>query len=158
MAYGLLVALPVLGLAGILRWERHLTAPISVDGAWETQIDAGKLAALPSGRSLAAALETSFTISQSGKNFMLSLAHTPAASSSGVIEGARIRATVSPSAAWASEPRCGDNRLLSLAATVNAQANPRLLEGTLSVNNCPSCSPVRFRAVRISQTRPQAVR
>ena len=112
MAYVFLVALPVLGLAGILRSGRNLAAPISLGGAWEVQVDAGKLAALPCGKSLAAELATGFAISQSGKNFTLSFANRPAASTGGR-EGTRVGATVSPSAAWASEPGCGDRRLVS---------------------------------------------
>lgn len=155
MAYGFLVALPVLGLAGILKSERNLAAPIAVSGLWEIQIDAGKLAVLPCGESLAAELATGFTISQSGKNFTLSLGNRPAASSSGVIEGTKVRATISAAAAWANEPCSGDNRSLLIAAWVNAQPIARSLEGTLSVSNCPSCSAVEFRAVRKGEAGPK---
>ena len=151
MAYVFLVALPVLGLAGILRSGRNLAAPISVGGAWEVQVDAGKLAALPCGKSVAADLATGFAITQSGKNFTLSFANRPAAST-GVLEGTSVGATVSPSAAG-----CGDHRLVSLAATVNTQANLRSLEGNLTVNDCPSCSPVEFRAIRKDQTGSKGV-
>ena len=156
MAYVFLVALPVLGLAGILRSGRDLVAPLSVGGAWEVQVDAGKLAALPCGKSLGAELATGFAISQSGKSFTLSFANSPTASP-GVIEGTRVGATVSPSPAWASEPGCGDHRLVSLAAALNTEANPRSLEGNLTVNDCPSCSPVEFRAIRKDQAGSKGV-
>ena len=70
-AYVLLVAFPVLGLAGILRSAHNLTAPISVGGVWKVQIEASKLIALPCGKLLDSPQGMSFTISQSGTAFTL---------------------------------------------------------------------------------------
>jgi hypothetical protein len=37
VAYTLLVGLPLLGLAGVLRSGRNITAPISIDGTWKIE-------------------------------------------------------------------------------------------------------------------------
>jgi hypothetical protein len=150
IAYILLVGLPVAGLVGVLKSGRKLTAPISVDGVWQLQADPVQLAALPCGKSLAHTQETALAISQSGRNFTLSLTNDPKSTASGVVEGSTLRATVAPSAAWSEEAGCGPGRELSLVATVNPKADPRSLLGMLSVNNCPACASVEFRAVRLA--------
>jgi hypothetical protein len=151
LAYAVLVALPLVGLAGILRNGHKLTAPVSVDGVWKLQIDAAKLAALPCGKALVATENTAFTISQSGQRFTLSLANAPKAAASGVIEGSALTASIVPSSAWASEADCGNDRVLKLVATVDPKAEPRTVVGMLSVTDCPSCTPVELRAFRERQ-------
>ncbi len=73
LAYTFLVALPVLGLVGIVKSGRSLTAPISVDGLWLLQADPVRLAALPCGKTLAETPDTALAISQSGRNFTFTL-------------------------------------------------------------------------------------
>jgi hypothetical protein len=148
LAYVLLVGLPLIGLLAVLRSGRSLTAPISVDGLWQIQADPARLAALPCGKSIAAAPDTALAISQSGRNFTLSLANGPKTEASGVLEGHTLKASLAPSVAWSAEPGCGENRELSLVATVDSKAEPQSLAGYFSVNHCPACAPVEFHAIR----------
>ena len=150
IAYALLVGLPILGLVGILKSGRVLAAPISVDGVWKLQTDPVHLAALPCGKTLASSPDAALTISQSGRNFTLSLKDEPKSAASGVLDGTSLKASLVPSAPWSEEAGCGSDREISLVATVDPKANPRSLEGTLSVKQCLSCAPVDFRAVRVA--------
>ena len=148
LAYAFLVALPMVGLIGVLKSGRTLTAPISVNGVWQLQADPVRLAALPCGKTLAENPNTTLAISQSGKNFALSLSSDPKSTFSGVLEGNTLKALLVPSPAWSAEAGCGDGRELSLVATIDPKADPRSLVGLLSVNQCPACSSVEFHAVR----------
>jgi hypothetical protein len=150
IAYILLVGLPILGLVGVLKRGRSLTAPISVDGVWQVQADPVQVAALPCGKTLAYTPDTALAISQSGRNFTLTLVNGPKSSGSGVLDGTALKASVVPSAAWSEEAGCGNGRELSLVATVDPKSDPRSLAGMLSVSNCPSCAPVKFHAVRLA--------
>jgi hypothetical protein len=146
-AYILLVGLPIAGLVGVLKSGRKLTAPVSVDGLWHLQIDPERLASLPCGKGLADSPETALAISQSGKNFTLSLSNGPQSTSTGVIEGARVKASIAPAPDWSAQTGCGGQEL-TLVATVDAKAEPRTLAGQLSVSHCPTCGVIEFRATR----------
>jgi hypothetical protein len=150
IAYILLVALPIVGLLGVLKTGRSLTAPISVDGLWQLQADPTRLASLPCGKTLGQNPETTLAISQSGKNFTLSLANGPKSSASGVLDGATLKASVVPAAPWSKETGCGVGRELSLVATIDPKTDPRSLAGILTVSDCPSCGSVAFHAVHIA--------
>ena len=152
IAYAALVVLPIGGLLGLLKHGRTLGAPISVDGVWRLQADLSQLAALPCGSSLASTQYSAVTISQSGKNFTLSLNNGPNATASGIVEGTTLKASVLPSAAWASQAGCGSDHVLTLIATVDPKSEPRTLAGLLTVNECPSCTPVELRGVREIQS------
>jgi hypothetical protein len=145
IAYILLVGLPILGLAGILKRGHKITAPVSVDGVWKLHADTAHLAALPCGKSLASAPDIAMAISQSGGNFTWSLVDGPKSAGSGVLDGATLRIAVVPSVPWSSEADCGRGHEFMLLATVDPKTNPRSLTGTISLNDCPSCSPVEFR-------------
>jgi hypothetical protein len=151
-AYIVLVALPVLVLAAVLRSERNLAAPIALGGQWRIQIDAAKLAALPCEKSLFTSEGAGFTVSQSGKNFTLNRVNSPMPGASGQIEGTAMKATILASAEGAQEAGCG-GRVLSLTAKVDPKENPLSLEGRLSVEDCSTCLPVEFRAIREGQAR-----
>jgi hypothetical protein len=150
IAYVLLVGLPIIGLLGVLKRGQALTAPISVDGMWQLQADPVRLAALPCGKTLAFTPDMALAISQSGRNFTLSLANGPKSTASGTLDGTVLKASVVPSAAWSDEAGCGNGRELSLVATVDPKADPRSLTGTVSAKDCPSCASVEFHAVRLS--------
>jgi hypothetical protein len=156
IAYAVLVALPVAGLLGVLRHGRALTAPISVDGVWRLQADAAQLAKLPCGKSLASAENPAFTISQSGTNFALEFARGLKSVTSGTISGTALQATLSPSGVGSGDAQCSADRRFFLAATVDPDAKPRSLVGTLALSDCPSCMPVELRATREPQ--PKAKR
>lgn len=148
IAYVLLVLLPVLGLVGVLRHGRGLTAPLSVDGVWTWQADGSRLATLPCAESLLSNQNSTLTISQSGANLVLDFNNRAKAAASGVIEGTTLKASIVPPSAGASRTGCTGDHALSLTATVNPNADPRSLVGMLSANGCPSCAPVEIRALR----------
>ncbi len=150
VAYVLLVGLPIAGLMGVLKSGRALTAPISVDGVWRIQADPTLLSSLPCGKALAQNSETAVSISQSGRNFTLSFSDGPKSTASGVLDGTTLKASLVPAAPWSEETGCGTGRILDLVATVDPKLDPRSLSGMLSVNDCPSCGSVRFRAERLA--------
>jgi hypothetical protein len=150
IAYVLLVALPIVGLLAVLKSGRSLTAPISVDGIWQLRADPTRLSSLPCGKALAANPEMSLAISQSGRNFTLTLANGPKSIASGVLEGTALKATLVPANGWSDEAGCGAGRQLNLVAAVDTSLEPRSLSGLLSVSDCPSCGSVEFHAVRLA--------
>src|ERR1700693_322781 len=129
IAYAVLVVLPIAGLFGVLKHGRSLGAPISVDGVWRLDADLSQIAALPCGSSLASTQYAAVTISQSGKNFTLSLNNGPKATASGVLEGTTLKASVQPWAGWASQAVCGSDHVLTLVATVDPKSEPERLPG-----------------------------
>jgi len=145
-AYVLLVALPLFGLAGVLRSGRKLSVPISVGGLWKINANQDQLAGLLCGKFLLAQ-NAAFTISQSGKTFTLNLPNPALSATSGAIEGNTISATLIPSAVGPKEAECADHSL-SLTATVDTKASPRALQGTLREQNCPGCAAIEFRGIR----------
>ncbi len=151
-AYVLLVGLPLVGLVGVLKSGRALKAPISVDGLWQLQADPTRLASFSCGKDLTVDPDIALAISQSGKNFTLSLSNGLKSAGSGVIDGTTLKASLVPFVGSAEEAGCGNGREVSLVATVNPKTNPRSLVGMLSVDRCPSCTSIEFRAIR--QTPP----
>lgn len=152
VVYVCLVLLPLAALAGILRAGRGVKAPISVDGAWNLQIDSAQLNSLPCGKTLAASSENAIVLSQSGKSFLLTFGSGPRVSANGMLDGTALRASLTPSKEWSMEAGCGAGRHLSLIATIDPSARPKAMRGTLSVDNCSSCALVEFHAVQ--QTAP----
>ena len=153
-AYAFLVILPLVGLAGILKSGRTLTAPVSIDGLWTLQIDPAQLNALPCGKVLAAMPEKGIAISQSGKSFVLSLPGAPKVSASGTLDGTTLRATLT-STESSSETSCTGAHQLSLLATVERRADASFLQGALSVPNCLTCSSVAFHAEHQTAATPK---
>jgi hypothetical protein len=145
LAYVFLVALPVLGLVGILKRGRSLSAPFSVDGVWK--IESGNLPASPCGNFLSSVSSAPLSISQSGKSLVVTLSGGTK-TASGTLEGKTIKAQFT-GASGTSECSTGAGAL-TLTATLDPMAEPRTLSGTLSVEGCASssCAPMEFRAVR----------
>ena len=146
VAYILLVGLPLLGLAGVLRSGRSLTAPISVDGVWKIEADAARLAALSCDKSVSAF--SSVAISQSGNSLVLTLNNPSKTTAAGTLDGKSLKAAIVPARDAASKSGCQGDRPLMLAATVDPSTEPKSLTGLLSEDGCPSCAPVAFHAVR----------
>jgi hypothetical protein len=147
IAYILLVGLPLLGLVGVLRSGRSLSAPFSVDGAWRIQAGAAHTAAAPCGDFLSSVSNSPVSISQSGTSLVIGLGGK---TTTGTLQGKTIKAqfagAVTPNAA-----DCSDHSL-TLTGTLDPLTEPRTLSGRLSVEGCVSCAPVEFHAVR--QPRP----
>ena len=148
-AYILLVALPLFGLAGVLRSGRKLVAPLSVSGAWKISVNPDQLSANPCMKFLAGP-NLAFTISQSGKTFVL-IPNSGRPATAGKIEGSTISADLG-NAAGAKDPACV-LQTVSLTASVDAKTTPRSMYGVLRVENCSSCAPVEFRAIRDEQSK-----
>jgi hypothetical protein len=153
LGYLLLVIVPIAGLAGLLRSESKLTAPAAIGGLWKMRLMQDMLAALPCGGSLPIAQDVGFTIAQSGRSFTLSFANANMSSSSGTIDRTNIEASLLASGETGKEPGCTGGVTLSLTATLDSKTNPKLMEGVLSVNDCPACIRAEFRAVRDEETK-----
>jgi len=150
LAYIFLVALPVLGLVGVLKSGRTLSAPFSVDGAWKIGPGADAISASPCATFLSSVLNAPISISQSGKTLVV-VVSGGARTTTGTIEGKIIKAEFAaadlPVVDRSATADCGD-RGLALTATLDPMAEPRTLDGTLVVEGCGSCAPMKFRAIR----------
>ena len=146
--YALLVGLPLLALVGNLHLGRKLSAPEAMDGVWEVQ------RALPSSNEciepLTGADNLSFTVSQSGGNLVVSTSADPVASTAGQIDGHTV--TVASLQLWPrtnsriTKSKCSGSRI-SLSAMVDSN-RPGAMAGELFVDGCPSCTPVKFTALK----------
>ncbi len=148
IAYALLVGLPLLGLAGVLKAGRSISAPISVDGAWKFETDPVRLASLPCTQSFASLQDSVVNISQSGKQLVLVRSNGGKTAGSGVLEDTTLTAMLPLPDASASEPGCKSDGGLRLAATIDPKAKPRSMVATVSINGCRSCPTVEFHALR----------
>jgi len=132
VAYVLFVALPLAGLAGVLKAGQRMTAPISVDGLWSVHADAGQLQSLPCAETLASVANRPFVISQSGRTFTIVLSGGQSVAAPGVIEGITLRASLKPSPEWTAEKGCAV-REISLVATLDPKALPKSMTGIWTV-------------------------
>jgi hypothetical protein len=148
IAYILLVGLPLLGLAGVLRSGRGLSAPISVNGVWKFGTGGALLPTGKCGKRLASLQDSLVTISQSGKELSVSVNNESLATGSGVIEGTTLKAKVPLPETSTNEPGCGSYNVLTLSATVDPKLEPRSMQGTVSFHECDSCPSVSYQAVR----------
>lgn len=147
VAYALLVALPLLGLAGILNYGRRLTAPLSVDGVWHFETGSNGLADLLCVKNDVLIHDGSVAISQSGKVLALNVSGQTQFAATGSIEGNKVTASILPSGSG-QRAGCRNDRPVTLSATVTPGADPRFLVGVLTLKDCASCIPVEFHAVR----------
>ena len=143
IAYILLVGLPLLGLAGVLRAGHNLSAPISVDGAWTLQTETATLC----GQTLQNSV---LTISQSGNDLVVGLDPGLKTTGTGTLTGATIDATLPLAEMPAGY--CGSESGLALNAAIDSKAEPKTMLGRISVKGCAACTVVSYRAVR--QDRP----
>jgi hypothetical protein len=149
VAYILLVGVPMLCLAGVLRAGRGASAPISVDGTWNTEANLSTIGNRACAGAISTLLTSHLTISQSGLKMVIS--STKAATAAlATIDGTRISAVLVPSG----DSGCGGDQTLTLVADVNPATTPRTLHGHLTASDCPSCAPIVFDATR--QPKPQA--
>jgi hypothetical protein len=150
IAYILLVGLPLLGLVGILKSGRGLTAPFSVDGSWKIESAVSRLPASPCGNFLSSVSAAPLSILQSGKSLVVTLSGGTK-TTTGTLDGKTLKAqfvAADRSGADQSGPaECG-YRSLTLTAILDPLAEPRTLSGTLAVEGCGSCTPLEFHLVR----------
>jgi hypothetical protein len=157
IAYAFLVILPLVGLAGILRAGRSVTAPISIDGLWTIRVDSAQINSLPCGKLLGAVPEKTIAITQSGRSFVLSFPGGPKVEGSGTLDGTNLNASVK----WpmeSADSSCTSGSQLAVLAQLDRKTDATSLTGTLSAPTCPSCAPVEFRAERQVQAAPKGGR
>jgi hypothetical protein len=148
LAYIVLVGLPLLGMAAALRSGRHLTAPISVDGAWKIEANLASIGNRSCASLVSSVLSSPLVISQSGPNLVVSSAS--AKTSSGTIDGNNLRIPLVPAA----DSGCGSDQTIALAAVVDSRSDPGTLTGFLTATDCTACAPIGFHAIK--QPKPQA--
>src|SRR5437660_12104382 len=129
IAYILLVGLPLLGLAGVLKSGRSLNAPFSVDGAWKIDAGAINASAAPCGDFLSSVSNSPVSISQSGTSLVINLGGGK--TTTGTLAGKTIKAQF----AGAENPNATDcsDRALALTATLDPLTEPRTMSGQISV-------------------------
>jgi hypothetical protein len=154
LAYVFLVILPLVGLAGILRAGRGVTAPVSIDGLWTLQVDAAQIDSLPCGKVLAAIPNKTIAIVQSGRSFVLSFPSGPKVIASGTLDGTSLNASLKWPAEF-SDSSCAGGSPLVVLAKLDRKTDATLLNGTLFAFNCPSCAPVGFHAERQAPATPK---
>lgn len=147
VAYTLLVALPLLGLAGILNYGRRLSAPLSVDGVWYFETGSNGLADLLCVKDGVHIHDGAVAISQSGKVLALNVSGETQFAAAGSIEGNKVTASILLLGSG-QLPGCRNDRPVTLSATVAPGADPRILIGVLTLKDCASCILVEFHAVR----------
>ena len=94
VAYVLLVGLPLLGLAGVLRSGRSLVAPISIDGTWKVEGDTGNVSNQSCGKTVSSLVNTTLLISQSGKSLALTFDNPAKTAASGILDGKNLKASI----------------------------------------------------------------
>lgn len=158
IAYILLVGVPLLGLAGVLKVGRTLTAPISIDGVWKVQSNGNTLSTEPCSQAISSLANSTLAISQSGRSLVLTFNNSAKTSALGAIEGKSLNAQLVLKEQGSSGAGCGANQPMTFAATVGPKTDLRSITGTLSLNGCSSCSPVAFQAERLPRTRSGGIR
>jgi hypothetical protein len=145
ISYILLVGIPLLGLAGVLGAGRSLTAPLSVAGNWDLQIDRSKNQSQSCVAGLVFVHPTTMDISQSGEYLRLTLNSQVRFGFEGALRGKTIvGSSIGPLEAGCSGAAAG----LSLTAEIDPRSAPRIMSGVLSLDGCPSCGSANFQAVR----------
>jgi hypothetical protein len=148
-AYAFLVVLPLLVLVGILHTGRNLTAPPAIDGLWDLQLnpaqdDSSSCVSIP-----LLIPDQTISISQSGRSLILGVPGAPRITAAGMIDGNVVRAAFT-SPGHPVRAACAGLHRFILLATINRQASGSFLTGTVASPDCPTCSPVGFRAQRYS--------
>lgn len=142
--YVLLVGIPLLGVVGVLGAGGSLTAPISVAGSWDIQIDPSIAQAQSCVARLGFTHPTILDISQSGRYLTLTVNSQPKVGLQGTLQGKTVAANLTSPR----EASCSGAAGLSLAAEIDDKAVPRTMSGVLSFDGCPSCESANFQAVR----------
>jgi hypothetical protein len=155
VAYILLVGVPLLALAGVLRAGRSLTAPASIDGTWKLQANPEASSSQPAcAAEMASLAREPLIISQSGKSLILTFTAGAKPSGSGWIESPNLTASFPLSAT----STCGSRARLAFRAVVDPKSEPKSLIGSLFNEDCSSCAPLRFRAVRLPKAQSGGAR
>jgi len=144
VSYALLVGIPLLGVVGVLGAGRSLTAPLSVAGSWDLQIDLNVTQPLSCIAGLGFHNPTVLDVSQSGRYLTMTLNSQPKVALQGTLQGKTVAANLIST----HEASCGGASGLSLTAEIDPKAAPRTMSGILKFDGCPSCASANFHAVK----------
>ena len=147
IAYLCLVGMPLVGLVGILRAGQRLVAPASIGGIWNVEADFSTLAATPC-TTLLSAKPPLLTLAQSGSSIVATLNNVEQTALTGILHDMTLTMGAASGLANSHAANCADTMYLD--ATVDTQAVPRVITGTIGVR-CPGCGSIPFRAVRQQQ-------
>jgi hypothetical protein len=152
VSYVLLVGIPLLGVVGVLGAGRRLTAPISVAGSWDFNIDPSGSEAQSCIAGLGVTRSTVMDISQSGRYLTLTLNSQPKLGLQGTLRGTTVVANFTSPL----ETSCDRASGFSMTAEID-KAAPRMMSGMWKFDGCPSCGSANFQAVRqVLSTRRQS--
>jgi hypothetical protein len=147
--YLLFVGVPLLGLVGILRAGRGLSAPVAISGDWSLQADASPLASDSCGAEWTQLAQPALSISQSGTEIVVTLNSIDGhpITLTGTIQEGRLHAAGAPAG------YCAAPHTLFWDGAVTGPGTQRTITGALGVANCSGCATVEFRANRMLPTR-----
>ena len=133
LQYFMMIGLSILGILGILQFGKSLEAPASVGGVWSVQW-ADLAPAISACPSIAFGAESAeLTVSQSGKELLITFRDANHTTFLGRLQGLTI------------EARAKHNPDLYLQATVDRQAEPDQLQGRLASSQCASATSLSGR-------------
>ncbi|HZT30400.1 MAG TPA: hypothetical protein VFA33_10980 [Bryobacteraceae bacterium] len=145
LGYICLVGIPLLAMIAILDAGHGLRAAAVVGGTWDVQADFQGLASSPCAAPLLAAKRPALRISQSGRYLALSLDRLqgPGRVDDGIVTAGALRT--------AGGDFCGSqDHPVILRANLERSAGQAFLNGTITVDGCPSCAAVAFRATSLN--------
>jgi hypothetical protein len=146
LLYPLLVGVPVLGVAGVLRAGAYIEPPAAVGGRWSVRADGPASAGSSCGPRLETIARSGITISQSGPHVSVDVGEGRAFA--GLLSGDSIAAlAAAPADAVGS---CLGGGALRLDAVVDRSVLPERMHAVLSVQRCAACAAVRFTATRLA--------
>ena len=144
----MLVGLPLLGLAGVLRTGRSLVAPITIDGNWKIQGDSSRVTGQSCSKTSTSLLNSSIVISQSGRSLALTFNTPSKIPASGTLDGTSLKVLIAPPRDSAAEAGCGGDLMPPLRPPLIRKSEPSHVVGdTNSQRLCVMCA-IEFRAVR----------
>jgi len=123
-----------------------MVAPVSIDGTWSWRADPAVLASAPCGDFFSAGPSHMFSISQSGRSFVLTFSGDPNVTASGRLEGNAIHASFVLPPSSSAAGHCLSAQQVSLLAAVDREGESKSLAGAFSLADCPACGSVKFQA------------
>lgn len=151
LLYVALVGLPVLGVVGILRLGRGLTAPPDIGGTWRAGLS-------PAAQLVPPCVELSsessaFDVAQSGRHVGLTLNDAARTRLAASLEGERLWGRAERLPLLGTARNACPEAPLELAADVSFEGGAPHLVGHLWAGGCAACAPVSFRAERVASGR-----
>ena len=144
IAYVSLVALPIVGLFGVLRAGHDTKAPMHVDGKWNIHTNHDSLLPLNCSDPDSANFPSVLTISQSGRYISVQFSRIPGLTASGTLDGDILHVV-----GYARQPVTGCTEgSLALVGTLDPGPGSTSFAGTISTPDCQSCPRLSFRATR----------